>query len=50
MKSNKHPKISIVIPSYNQGDFIQETIESILCQEYSNIEIIVIDGGSRDNL
>ena len=41
--------ISIVIPSYNQGDFIARTIESILIQDYNNYEIIVIDGGSTDN-
>ncbi|WP_299938774.1 glycosyltransferase family 2 protein [uncultured Pelagimonas sp.] len=42
-------KISIVIPSYNYGRFIGETIDSILAQDYPNTEIIVIDGGSTDN-
>jgi glycosyltransferase involved in cell wall biosynthesis len=41
-------KISIVIPSFNQGIFLQETIESILNQCYPNLEIILIDGGSTD--
>jgi len=43
------PKISIIIPSYNQGNFIEETLLSIINQKYPNTEIIVIDGGSQDN-
>jgi hypothetical protein len=42
------PKITIVTPTLNQGKFIEETIKSILDQEYSNLEYIVIDGGSND--
>lgn len=42
------PKISIVIPSYNQGNFIAATIHSVLDQEYPQLEVIVIDGGSTD--
>lgn len=42
-------KLSVIIPSYNQGDYIEETIESILNQDYNDIEIIVTDGGSNDN-
>lgn len=41
-------KISIIIPSYNQGEYIADTLESIINQEYSNVEIIVMDGGSTD--
>jgi glycosyltransferase involved in cell wall biosynthesis len=42
------PKVSIVTPSYNPGQLIEETIRSVLLQGYPNLEFIIIDGGSAD--
>jgi glycosyltransferase involved in cell wall biosynthesis len=42
------PRISIITPSYNQAQFLSETIQSILDQKYPNLEYLVIDGGSTD--
>lgn len=47
MKQNK--LISVVILAYNHENFIVETIRSIINQTYSNIELIIIDDGSKDD-
>jgi glycosyltransferase involved in cell wall biosynthesis len=43
------PKITVVIPSFNQGCYIEQTIQSIVSQNYPRLELLVMDGGSSDN-
>lgn len=45
---NGTPRISIAVPSFNQGRFIRETLESLVAQDYPDLEVIVQDGGSTD--
>ena len=49
MKLDSHPLVSIVIPCYNHENFVQECIQSVIDQTYENIELIIIDDGSKDN-
>ncbi|MDD5544341.1 MAG: glycosyltransferase family 2 protein [Acidobacteriia bacterium] len=44
-----NPLVSVIVPSFNQGRFIRETLDSILQQDYRPLEVIVVDGASTDN-
>ena len=44
----RQQRVSVIIPSYDAFEFLDETIKSVLKQTYSNIEIIIIDDGSTD--
>ncbi len=48
MENSNTPLVSIVVPSYNHANYIGECIESIISQDYDNVELIVIDDGSKD--
>lgn len=49
MKNSELPLVSVIIPCYNHEKFIQESIQSVMDQTYSRMELIVIDDGSKDN-
>ena len=45
----KNPLLSVIIPAYNSGNYIIETLESIICQSFTDYEIIIVDDGSTDD-
>lgn len=42
------PLVSVIIPTYNRADMLQKTVESVMRQTYSNLEIIIVNDGSKD--
>jgi glycosyltransferase involved in cell wall biosynthesis len=48
MAALKLPRISVVVPSFNQAPYLELTLQSIFDQQYPDLELIVIDGGSKD--
>ena len=48
MNNNKYPLVSVVIPVYNNVAWLEEAVESVIQQDYPNIEILVINDGSTE--
>ena len=48
MSNQNNPLVSVIIPCYNHEDFVKEAIQSVIDQDYQNIELIIIDDGSKD--
>ena len=46
---NRDPFVDVIMPNYNKGEFLEESINSVLAQEYKNWNLFVIDNSSNDN-
>ena len=46
---NRDPFVDVIMPNYNKGEFLEESIDSVLAQEYKNWNLFVIDNSSNDN-
>jgi len=49
LENDFHPKVSVVVPARNEGEYIQSTLESLLESSYPNMEVVVVDDGSTDD-
>ena len=45
----EQPKISVIIPAYNAEEYLQSAVQSVLCQTYGNVEVLIVDDGSTDS-
>ena len=46
---NQNPRISVIVPVYNVEQYLPRCVESILAQTYENLEILLVDDGTKDN-
>ena len=46
---NKAPRLAVIIPAYNAGQYIEKAVRSILSQSFSDLRLIVVDDGSADD-
>jgi len=49
MSSENHPLVSVIIPSYNHAQYLEESVSSVIKSEYPSLEIIIVNDGSTDD-